>query len=119
MPRLLLPLALLLAAAAGPPADAGVLASATWVERVAGVPFSVPLFATGTSTATSVSVSLQIPRFELTTYAPATLPATLPTPKVVLRGPGGSAKVSATPGVATGRRGFPHSAWCSRSTPST
>lgn len=108
MDRMLLALSFLIAALAhGAPADAGVLASATWVERVAGVPFSVPLFATGTSTATSVSVSLEIPGFELTTYAPATLPATLPTPKVVLRGPGVSAKVSATPGMATATMGIP------------
>ena len=109
MPRpLFLLLAPIVALAHGVSADAGVLASATWVERVAGVPITVPVFATGTSTATSVSVSLEIPEFELTIFTPvASVPASLPTPRVRLFVPGGSAEISATPGMAAATMGIP------------
>jgi hypothetical protein len=84
------------------PAWAAVLASATWVESVGGVPIAVPVLATGTSTQTSVSVSLVVPAFEISIETPV---ASMPTPffgtRVFLRGPGDAVNLHVEPGMAT------------------
>jgi PEP-CTERM motif len=100
----LVAVALLLAAAA----QAGTLASATWLQVTQGVPMSrttTQLSAAGTSTASSISVNLAYPQFTLTFFVPKTANGVLDLHIKITQG--GPQAITATPGMAAGNPGIP------------
>lgn len=98
---LLLAIALALSSGA---AQAGTLTSASWTSDAWGVPFVLPIAATGTSTASSVSVGLSVPQFTTTFFLPATPNGVTLHVKLTQ---GGAANLTASPGMAAATAGVP------------
>ena len=103
MPVCRLLLAIVLALSAGA-AHAGTLTSATWTTDALGVPFVLPIAATGTSTATSVSVGLSVPQFTTAFFVPKTPNGVTFHVKLTQ---GGAANLTASPSMAAATAGIP------------
>ena len=106
--RLFLSLLGAVALVAASAAQAGTLATATWLQVTQGVPMSrttAQLGATGTSTATSIAVSLAYPAFSFTTFVPKTANGVLDLHIKITQG--GPQAITATPGMAGVDQGIP------------